>query len=333
MKSIYYPILLVVLLLATSCQDTVYQKVAGNAQGTTYHIIYNKDEMLKSQIDSVLEEIDLSVSSYNPEAILYKVNANIPDTKVDNHFKNVFDKAMEISRQTDGFFDITVGPLITLYGFYGKPKGDITPENIDSLLQFVGFNKVKIENDKLIKENENIKIDMNALAQGYSVDYIADFFEKKGINNYLIEVGGETICKGKNEYGEAWRIGIERPMENTEINDRQIELIVELKDTKKALATSGNYRKFFVENGVKYTHSVNPKTGYPSRDSLISVTILANDCMTADGYATACLVSGYERAVKIVEKIPDIEAFFIYFDQNGNYQFYFSKGFKKYVAE
>lgn len=322
-----------IILILSSCQDVKYQKIAGEAQGTTYHIVYNKDKMLKQDIDSVLLEIDLSVSNYNPDAILYKINKNEPNITLDQHFITVFNKAMEISKASDGLFDITVGPLVNLYGFGTEDKGQINDTVVDSLLQYVGFDKVKIVGNTLIKDNDGVIMDMNALAQGYSVDYVADFLERRGVKNYMIEIGGETLSKGHNEFGDAWRIGIEKPVENSDINDRQVELVVGFKDTKKALATSGNYRKFYIEDGVKYTHTINPKTGYPSRDSLVSVTIMANDCMTADGYATACLVSGFEKAVEIVNKQDEIEAFLIYFDSEGNYQFYFSDGFKEYVID
>lgn len=321
------------VLIFSSCQDVKYYKISGETQGTTYHIIYNKDKVLKPQVDSILRAIDLSLSNYQENSILYKINHN-EDVELNDHFVKVFNKSMEISKKSDGLFDITVGPLVNVYGFGKGKKGNIGDSTvIDSLLQYVGYNKVKIVDNHFIKENPNIQIDVNAIAQGYSVDVISEYFDRIGVKNYMIEVGGETLSKGHNEFGDEWRIGVEKPLENTEISDRQIELIVGFKDTKKALATSGNYRKFYVENGVKYTHTINPKTGYSTRDSLLSTTIMADDCMTADGYATACLVSGFVKAKKIVEAIPGLEAFFIYLDKKGNYKFWFSKGFKKYVIE
>lgn len=321
------------VLIFSSCQDVKYFKITGETQGTTYHIIYNKDKVLQTQVDSILQQIDLSLSNYQENSILYKVNHN-EDVELNQHFINVFNKAMEISKNSDGLFDITVGPLVNIYGFGKGKKGNIEDSTvIDSLLQFVGYHKVKIVNNRLIRDNVGVQIDVNAIAQGYSVDVIAEYFDKIGIKNYMIEVGGETLCKGHNEFGDEWRIGVEKPLENTEISNRQIELIVGFKDTKKALATSGNYRKFYVEDGIKFTHTINPHTGYPTRDSLLSTTIMADDCMTADGYATACLVSGFDKAKKIVESNPGLEAFFIYFDKKGHYQFWFSKGFKKYVIE
>lgn len=322
----------ILLLFATSCQEIVYNTVNGETQGTTYHIIYNKDKMMKPEIDSVLNVIDLSVSNYNPDAILYKTNENI-DVDVDKHFITVFEKAIEISKASNGLFDITVGPLVNLYGFGNQDKQEVNDTIIDSLLNYVGYDKVRIQGQKLVKDNENIRIDMNALAQGYTADFVADFLERKGIRNYFVEIGGEVIVNGQNEFGEGWRIGVEKPIENSSNLDREVQLIVQIKGHKKALATSGNYRKFYVENGVKFTHTINPKTGYPTRDSLVSVTIMSDDCMTADGYATACLVSGYKNALEIINNNSEIEGFLIYFDWKGNYQFYFSQGFKKYVVE
>jgi thiamine biosynthesis lipoprotein len=332
MKKIIFLLGLVFILLS-ACQDIKYYKINGEAQGTTYHIIYNKDKMLKNEIDSILNEIDLSVSTYNTNSILYKINHNYLDVDLDNHFIAIFKKSMEITKNSEGFFDITVGPLVNLYGFGTEKKGEITQEQIDSLLEFVGFEKVKIEKNKVVKTVPGIVLDMNALAQGYSVDYVADYLERNGIFNYLVEVGGETICRGKNEFGDAWRIGVEKPITTFDYDNRQIEIIVAFKDEKKALATSGNYRKYYVEDGVKFTHSINPFTGYTTKDSLVSATIMADDCMSADGYATACMVSGYEKALKIINNNEKLEGFLIYIDFKGEYQFYFSEGFKKYLTE
>ncbi len=333
MKKTIFLIIGVILIFA-SCQDVEYKKIEGFTQGTTYHIIYNKDADLQPEVDSILKQIDLSLSNYSKDAILYKLNHG-EDVPLDEHFIKVFNKAIEISKATNGLFDVTVSPLVELYGFGPDDhKGAIfDTTTIDSILQFVGYQKVRIKDGRLVKDDPRIRIDLNAIAQGYSVDVVADYFDKLGIKNYSIEIGGETLCKGVNEYGDAWRIGIEKPIENTEINDRQVELIVAIKNEKKALATSGDYRRFYFENGVKFTHTINPKTGYPARDSLVSVTIMSNDCMTADGYATACMVSGFEKAKKLVNEHPELEAFLIYLDKNGKYQFYFTPGFKKYVLE
>ncbi len=326
-------ILAAFVLVFASCSQQHYYKVAGETQGTTYHIIYKYDKMLKPQIDSILREIDNSLSTFNPNSIISKVNRNIPVT-LDQHFINVFNKAMEISEVTDGAFDVTVGPLVEAYGFGARKRlNNLSASQIDSILQFVGYNKVHIEGNKLIKDDPRIELDFNAIAQGYTVDVISQYFDKLGIKDYLIEVGGEVIAKGRNELGGPWRIGIDKPIENSTEATREVQLIIGIKGRKKAVATSGNYRRFYIENGVKFTHTINPHTGRPVRDSLLSVSILSNDCTTADGYATACMVVGLNRAIQIVENNPELEAFFIYFDKHGRYKFYMSKGFKKYIIE
>lgn len=334
MKAKVLFVISILFIFLFSCQDVEYKKIEGVTQGTTYHIIYNKDKDLKPEVDSILNQIDLSLSSYNKKSILYKLNQN-EDVPLDEHFIKVFNKSMEISKATNGLFDITVMPLVRFFGFGPDHKiSDVfDTTKVDSILQYIGYQKVKIVNNHLVKADPHIQIDLNAIAQGYSVDVVADYFDRLGIKNYSIEIGGETLSKGVNEYGDAWRIGVEKPIENTDILDRQVELIVGIKNEKKAIATSGNYRKFHIENGVKFTHTINPKTGFPARDSLVSVSIMSDNCTTADGYATACMVSGFEKAKKLVESHPELEAFFIYFDKNGNYKFYITPGFKKHVIE
>ncbi len=323
----------VAILLTTSCKQTHYYKIAGETQGTTYHIIYNYDKMLKPQVDSILRVIDNSLSIFNPNSIVSKVNKNEPVT-LDEHFINVFKKAIEISEVTGGAFDITVGPLVEAYGFgAGQRLNKLTDRQIDSILEFVGYKKVKLEDHHLIKQDPRIELDFNAIAQGYTVDVIANYFDNLGIKDYLIEVGGEVIAKGRNELGGPWRIGIDKPIENSTEATREVQLIIGIKGRKKAVATSGNYRRFYIENGVKFTHTIDPYTGKPVRDSLLSVSILTDDCTTADGYATACMVVGLKRAIEIVENDPKLEAFFIYFDHKGRYKFYMTEGFKKYVIE
>lgn len=320
-------------LIVVACNSSSnYQKIAGNTQGTTYHITYNGDVLYNKEIDSILNVIDINLSYYNEKALLYRVNQN-EDLPLTDHFVKVFNAAMDISKASFGRYDITVGPLIKMYGFGGTKKADtITDAMIDSILQFVGYQKVKIVNNKLVKSDPRIQLDMNSIAQGYTCDVVGDFFERHGINNYLIEIGGEILVKGQNELGDLWHIAVEKPIENTDITDRKVELVLGVKNQKLGIATSGNYRKYYVEYGVKFTHSIDAKTGKPLRDSLLSVTIIAKDGMTADGYATACMVSGYENAKKII-KNQKLEAFMVYLDKKGNYQLYFTPGFKKLVIE
>ena len=333
MKNKLFLLLALLPLFWFGCEQSNYQKISGETQGTTYHITYNYDKFLKPQVDSILRVIKYTASTFDPNSIISKVNRNEP-IKVNQHFINIFNEAMRISEASGGAFDITVGPLVDAYGF-GPTKrlNHLTRKQIDSILQFVGFHKVKIVNGFVVKQDPRIQLDMNALAQGYTVDVIADYFDSLGIKDYLVEVGGELLAKGKNELGEAWRVGIDKPIENSTEANREIQLVIGLKGRKKAIATSGNYRRFYVENGVKFTHTIDPHTGLPVRDSLLSVSILAPTCMVADGYATACMVVGFKKALKMVEKDPRLEGFFIYVDKKGRYKTYMTKGFKKYVLK
>jgi len=329
-KFIHLSILSLIFLL--SCNNTPYQTLNGTVQGTTYHIVYQSDEILAKEVDSIFKEIDNTLSFYNEKSLLYRINQN-EDLQLNKHYINVFNAAIEISQTSNGRYDITVGPLVQLYGFgKDKKKENITDKMIDSILQFVGYKKVKIVNNKLVKQDPRIQIDMNSIAQGYTCDLIGDFFERKGIRNYLIEVGGEILVNGENDLGNPWRLAVEKPIENTDIIDRKIELIIGVKNQKMGIATSGNYRKFYYEKGIKFTHSIDPFTGKPIRDSLLSVTILAKNVTIADGYATACMVSGFEGAKKIISQ-KGFEAFMIYLDKNGKYKFYFTPNFQKYIIE
>lgn len=329
-KILYLSIFLAVLLW--SCNDAPYQTLNGTIQGTTYHIVYQSYEFLAKEVDSIFNEIDNSFSIYNEKSLLYKANHN-EDVLLNKYFIDVFQAAYEISETSNGKYDISVGPLVKLYGFGKENKVEnITDSMVDSILKFVGYKKVKIVNNKLVKEDPRIELDMNSIAQGYTCDIIGDFFERRGIRNYLIEVGGEILVNGNNELGNTWRIAIEKPIENTDNADRKIELIIGVKNQKMGIATSGNYRKYYFEKGVKFTHSLNSYTGKPIRDSLLSVTILAQDGITADGYATACMVSGFEGAKNIISQ-KGFEAFLIYLDAQGKYKFYFTSGFKKYIIE
>jgi thiamine biosynthesis lipoprotein len=193
------------------------------------------------------------------------------------------------------------------------------------------MNKVRIENERVIKDNPNIVIDVNAIAQGFSVDVVAEFLEKQGSTNYLVEIGGELKAKGINAKGNTWRIGIDKPVDGNQVAGANIQAIVEI--SGKSLATSGNYRKFFVENGVKYAHTINPKTGYPAKNTLLSATIIADDCMTADAYATVCMASGLEKSLEVLKKVKGLEAYLIYNDDEGKYQTYVTEGLKGMIKE
>jgi len=324
LTSVYYSCL--------SPDKGVFLKISGFTQGTTYHITYEYPDTvnLKPQVDSILREFDMSFSLYEPNSLISKINRN-EVTSVSSGFVKIFNKSLEVWEGSEGYFDVTVMPLVNAWGFGPGMKSDIERNIIDSLLQYVGMNKVKIENNQVIKENPGVTLDFNAIAQGYSVDVLAEYFDSLSIENYMIEVGGEIITKGLNHEQQLWKIGIDRPDFGNMIPGQQMQVILQIRN--RALATSGNYRKFYEEDGVKYSHSINPKTGYPSRNQLLSATVLADDCMTADAWATAFMVMGLEKSKAVLETKKDLEAYLIYGDEVGQYRVYATKGVEPYILK
>ena len=248
----------------------------------------------------------------------------------DRYFTEAFRRSVQISKMTDGAFDITVGPLVKAWGFGPDATKNFTESKRDSLLRLVGMDKVRLVNGKIIKDNPGITLDFNAIAQGYSVDVVSDYFNSLGIKRYLVEIGGEVRVRG-DKHGVLWRIGIDRPADNNMIPGNDLQAIISLKD--RSLATSGNYRKFYVENGIKYSHTIDPRTGYPARNRLLSATILADSCATADGVATACMVMGLKNTIRFLELHPEFDAFLVYSDENGNFMTWISEDLKKNISE
>ncbi|WP_163718097.1 FAD:protein FMN transferase [Mangrovibacterium lignilyticum] len=333
MKSQITFLIVFVAFVFNSCSPKqAYIQNEGQIFGTTYHITYEspEGEDLHEGIKSVMDELNKSLSTYDPTSVISKVNTNQP-TELDNYFLTVFKKAEEVSKITGGAFDITVAPMVNVWGFGFKNKENVTTELIDSLKQLVGYTKVKREDGKIVKEHPNTMLDCSAIAKGYGVDVVAAYIRDNGCKNYMVEIGGEVDAFGLNPKGKAWSIGISKPDEDSFFKEQQLQAIVNLKD--KALATSGNYRNFYVEGGQKFAHTINPHTGYPVQHSLLSTTVLADSCMTADAYATAFMVLGLEKSIEIANAVPEIEVYFIYADENGDYKSYFSEGFKSLLQE
>jgi len=325
----------IVVMSLTSCQgkkDLKVFKVSGTAQGTYYAITYcsDKNENLRPAMDSLFKYFDRSVSAYVPASILSRLNNNDSTVVADMIFETIFKKAMEVSVRSEGAFDITVGPLVNAWGFGFSQKAKVDQAMVDSLLQLVGYQKVQLINGKLIKADPRIRIDFDAIAQGYSSDWIAQFFEKRGIMNYLIDVGGEVLGHGTKPDGQMWSVAIEMPAKNSQ-DERKIQAILSLKD--QAISTSGNYRKYYEENGVRYSHTIDPSNGYPVRHNLLSVSVLADDCITADAYATAFMVMGLEKAKRFLSNKRDIEAYFISDDQQGGFAIFYTPGFEKLLKK
>jgi len=328
-------LLVLAALLMFACQPSKkdYQFNEGYIWGTIYHIIYDnpKGNDLHEEIKVKMNEFDHSLSTYKPNSIISRVNNNDTTVILDHYFETVFKRSLEISKITNGAFDMTVAPLVNAWGFGFKNK--LEPEDIpvDSLLQIVGYNKVSLQNHKVIKSDLRIMFDPSAIAKGYGVDVVADFLESKGISNYMVEIGGEIRVKGVSDKNRKWRVGIDRPIDDPSLQKREIQDVLSMEDG--AMATSGNYRQFYIKNGKKYAHTIDPKLGYPVQHSLLSASVIAPDCMTADAYATAFMVLGLEKSKAIVEQDPNLEAYFIYADEEGKYQTYSSEKLKTLIIQ
>lgn len=318
-------------LCVSSCRNAEKIHITGDAQGTTYSIAYYSpsNENLKHEVDSVLLVFDYSLSTYNPLSLVSRLNNN-EELQTDLFFNRVFSKSIEISELTEGAFDVTGGPVFNAWGFGHTPKAKVDSSAIQELLRLIGYGKARIDGDMLMKDDPGVMLNFNAIAQGFSVDVIAEFLEARGIGDYLIEIGGEVRASGQKKKGELWKVGIDKP--EAGIKERELKAILSLKN--KSLATSGNYRKFYEEDGQRYSHTIDPRTGYPTRNNLLSATVIASDCMTADAFATAFMVMGLEKSMEFLnsDKNPGLEVFFIY-SEEGKMKTFISKGLEKDLEE
>lgn len=315
-------------------QKPVYSNFTGYAQGSTYSIVFENrnnidPEQLRQNVEKILDRFDLSLSVYNDSSILSRINRN-ENAVPDSFFVELFRKSAALSRLTEGAFDITVGPLVNAWGFGPDKHKSFTENKRDSLLKLVGMDKVSIVNGSLVKSDPHIILDFNAIAQGYSVDVVCRFFDKTGIKNYLVEIGGEVRGKGRKA-GNLWRIGIDKPVDDNMVPGQNLEAIVKITD--EALSTSGNYRKFYIEDGVKYSHEINPKTGYPAKNTVLSATVIADDCATADALATAFMVMGKDKTIEFLGIHPEFEAFLVFSDPAGNFKTWATERLKKDISE
>ena len=328
----------ILTMVMVACQPSVNEKVyliEGEAQGSTYHIKYiaERDENLKPAIDSILEVIDLSMSTYRPDSAISKINQGDTTVVVDEHFRKVFEASQQIWQESEGLFDPTVGVLVNAWGF-GKQKiseADLpTDKKIDSLRKYVGFDKVALTEKNLIKKRyTEILFDFNAIAQGYTSDVVANYLSARGIKNYIVEIAGEMYLKGKNTVEDkSWTIGVENPLKP--LNDR--DLVATIQFTNQGLATSGNYRKVWTDsNGRKYVHSINPLTGRATQSDVLSATVVAPSTMLADGYATMFMVMGLAKSKAFLEKHPDLAVLLVYSDDKHQEATYKTKSFEKLI--
>lgn len=328
----------ILTMVMVACQPSVNEKVyliEGEAQGSTYHIKYiaERDENLKPAIDSILEVIDLSMSTYRPDSAISKINQGDTTVVVDEHFRKVFEASQQIWQESEGLFDPTVGVLVNAWGF-GKQKiseADLpTDKKIDSLKKYVGFDKVALTEKNLIKKRyTEILFDFNAIAQGYTSDVVANYLSARGIKNYIVEIAGEMYLKGKNTVEDkSWTIGVENPLKP--LDDR--DLVATIQFTNQGLATSGNYRKVWTDsNGRKYVHSINPLTGRATQSDVLSATVVAPSTMLADGYATMFMVMGLAKSKAFLEKHPDLAVLLVYSDDKHQEATYKTKSFEKLI--
>ena len=294
----------------------------------TYESPEGKD--FQDEISQELNTYNRIFSTYDKESTISKINHNI-DVVPEAVFMECYFRAIEISEITNGAFDITAGPMVNAWGFGPEDKKRMTQEKVDSLIKITGYKKISVVKGKIEKEFPEMKLDMSAIAKGFTSDLIATFLAEKGCENYMVEIGGEVMAKGKNAKGKYWTIGISTPNEDLLQSTNELQAIVSLQN--KGMATSGNYRNFYVEDGKKYAHTIDPKTGYPVQHNLLSATVLANDCMTADAFATAFMVLGKDLGVEIARKVPGLEIYFVYTSENGKNEIYMSEGFAEFVIE
>ncbi|MFI3297151.1 MAG: FAD:protein FMN transferase [bacterium] len=306
-------------------RDVKYQNERGFVFGTTYSITYSNAEKidLKQNINNAFDVVNNSLSMFNPNSVISHINNNV-DTVPDAPFMIVWDKAQEVSINSNGCFDMTVAPLVDLWGFGLKKRATVTPEQVDSVMPYIGWGEISIANGVVMKNSPSIRIDASAIAKGFACDVVADTLAAYGCTDWCVEIGGEVVAGGVNPKGDAWRIGINKPVEDSLSIVNEIQDIAYL--TNAGMATSGNYRNYYEEGGKKYSHTIDPRTGYPVRHSLLSATIIAADCMTADAWATACMVAGFETSKQWITDRSDISGYLIY-EQDGEYMTWVSDDF------
>ena len=285
--------------------------------GTVYKITYQHHDDLHQDIKEALKIVDNSLSPYNPNSIITSINNN-QDTIVNEHFTHVFNLSQKISAETEGAFDITVAPLVNAWGFGFKRGTDVCSATIDSLCQLVGFDRIVLDGKQVTKADERIMLDFSAIAKGFGSDCVARVLDSHGIKNYMVEIGGEVVVKGHNKNGNPWGIGITKPVDDSLSVSQELQTVLRLTDC--AIATSGNYRNFYYKDGVKYAHTIDPRSGYPVQHSLLSATVIADNCMRADALATAFMVLGADSAMAYCERHPEIKGYFIVAADSGRYE-------------
>ena len=312
-----------VAFLVVCCNtDNGYKRIEGFAQGGTYHIIYSlpdggQPDQILSEVEASLQAIDFSLSGYNRKSILSRVNAG-EDVALDSHFIKTFNLSKEVWALSEGMFDPSAAPLFDIWGFGFEDRESVTQAKTDSILAFVGMDKVQLEDRDgechLVKSDSRVKLNFNAIAQGYTCDAVAEVLDAFGCENYLVEIGREIVCKGHNARGELWTIGLDKPVDGNMDEGENLQEI--LKVTDCGIVTSGNYRKFYVVDGEKFAHTINPKTGRPVTHNLLSATVTAGSGALADAFATWFMVVGPDKARELSETIEGVRSYLVFGDND-----------------
>jgi thiamine biosynthesis lipoprotein len=320
------------LALLASC-NRVPQKMVlqGEAQGSYYAITYFDEQgrNFQQEIDSIFHAVDVSVNLWVDTSVISKVNRN-EEVKLDSIFVDNFRIAQEAASFSDGYFDPTISPIVAAWGFSYKHGDTITPQLIDSLKQLVDYRNIRIEEGKVVKANPAMTLDFNAIAQGYTSDLIASFLDSRGIKNYLVDTGGEIMARGEKPNGQPWIVGIEKPADNWD-SEQVVHTRIALRD--KGLVTSGSTRKYVERNGKRYSHCIDPKTGYPVEHNVLSVTVLAENSVWADALASICMVMGMEKSLPLIESMNGVEAYYIYVNEQNALETFATDGFAKLVVD
>lgn len=319
-KRWHLPFLLFLIIgsvIILSKSKPVYRTHQGKVFGTLYTVTYEHNTDLHSQIIAALQAVDSSLSPFNRSSIITRVNNNDTAT-LDTFFLEVFRKATLVYEESCGAFDPTVAPLVNAWGFGFKSGIEVTGEAIDSLRKFVGMQHIHLRDGQIVKADQRIQLDFSAIAKGYGSDRVAHVLENNGVSNYMVEIGGEVVISGHNRHGNPWGIGINKPIDDSLATSQELQTVLRLTDC--AIATSGNYRNYYYKDGLKYAHTIDPRTGYPVQHSLLSATVIAHDCMTADALATAFMVMGVDSAMAYCNRHPEIDGYFIVAADSGGYK-------------
>ncbi len=309
--------LIVGTIIIVGQNKPTYRTQQGKIFGTLYTVTYEHNADLQPQIVAAMQAVDNSLSPFNRQSIITHINNNV-SIEVDTLFTEVFRTAEHIYSESHGAFDPTVAPLVNAWGFGFKRGMDVSNTTIDSLKELVGLSRVKLENKRVEKADGRIMLDFSAIAKGYGSDCVARLLDSCGIQNYMVEIGGEVVVKGHNKNGNPWGIGITKPIDDSLSVNQELQTVLRLTDC--AVATSGNYRNFYYKDGVKYAHTIDPRTGYPVQHSLLSATVIADNCMRADALATAFMVLGVDSAMAYCERHPEIKGYFIVAADSGRYE-------------